>query len=186
MHNYFCQPFWQAHVPKIQSQEVQFCAVQRTLGIVKNTFFLLLHKLKPPKFTHEVRVNISLHKLHLCKMELKLLVFICSFLHLFRTWQLKTLFHSLGIFLYHLLTYITVTTHEAETFQKNLYPSKIVTSQTRKKKKGLTIIKDNKMNIFNDLIHHWYNGIYHGIVLPILGILLEETKSILAKTITKC
>lgn len=42
------------------------------------------------------------------------------------------------------------------------------------------------MNSFNDLIHEWYNGIYHGIDLHILGILLEETKSTLAKAISKC
>lgn len=30
---------------------------------------------------------------------------------------------------------------------------------------------------FNDFIHHWYNGIYHGINLYILGILLGETRA---------
>lgn len=55
-----------------------------------------------------------------------------------------------------------------------------------KKKKGLYITKNNKMNSFNDLIHDWYNGIYHGNDLYILGILLEETKSTLAKAISEC
>lgn len=62
--------------------------------------------------------------------------------------------------------------------QKLAYP--------KQEKKSLHIIKSSKMNIFNDLIHHWYNGIYHGIALQILGILLEETRSILAKSVSKC
>lgn len=54
-----------------------------------------------------------------------------------------------------------------------------------KNPKGLYVIKTSKMNIFNDLIHHWYNIIYHGIALRILGILLEKTKNILTKAISK-
>lgn len=40
------------------------------------------------------------------------------------------------------------------------------------------------MNIFNDLIRHWYSIFYHAIALYTLGILLEETKNVLA--ISKC
>lgn len=43
-HSYFCQPYWQVHVSKIQSQKVQFYAVQRTLGIVKNIFFYCINR----------------------------------------------------------------------------------------------------------------------------------------------
>lgn len=40
--------------PKFNHKKVQFCAVQMTLGIAKNMFFLSLHKPKPSQFIHEV------------------------------------------------------------------------------------------------------------------------------------
>lgn len=69
--------------------------------------------------------------------------------------------------------------HSRKTFslQKLSYPK-------QEKKKALQIIKTSKMNIFNDLIRHWYSIFYHAIALYTLGILLEETKNVLA--ISKC
>lgn len=74
---------------------MQYKGYWKWLKIGSFFYALPLHEPKPPALIHEVQINVSLHKLYLCKVELSFLVFICSVLHLIRIWQFKPLFHSL-------------------------------------------------------------------------------------------